>query len=154
MKKIKILIPIIIVLIGIGIVICDEANITVEDVINQQSAIDNTSPVESMIGKAESGDVSVYLYYTEDNRYGYATIKENDSFTAKFSLCSVENIDTELLEKNESIVRNYNKQELDFIYGITVNPENDTFIYENQEYRLSIFDCGDIKIGIFIKNNL
>lgn len=152
MKKIKILIPIIIVL--IGIVICDEANITVEDVINQKSAIDNTSPVESMIGKAESGDVSIYLYYTEDSRIGYATIKENDSFTAKYSLCSVENIDTELLKQNESIVRNYDKQKLDFIYGITVNPENDIFIYENQEYKLSIFDCGDFKIGIFIKNNL
>lgn len=153
MNKTKILIPIIIVLIGIGIVICDEANITVEDVIFQQSAIDNTSPVEHIIGTAKSGNLGIYLYFTEDNRIGYATIKENDSLFNKYSLCTVENISEELLINKKEIYQQYNEQQLDFYYGIIVNPQSDSIVYENQSFDLEIMDCNEYKIGIFIFDN-
>lgn len=63
MKKVlKIIIPILIVLLGVGIVFIDESNATVEDVIYQEAATGDTSPVKSMIGSEESGNINIYLY--------------------------------------------------------------------------------------------
>lgn len=154
MKKAKIFIPVLIVLIGIGIVVFDESNTTVEDVIYQQSAIDNTSPVDKMIGKVQSGDVSLYVYFTEDNRIGFSTIKENSSFYNKYSLCSVENISKELLISRKEIIGQYNEQQLDFNYGIIANPQNDTIDYNGQSYDLEILECDGLTLGVFLHNNL
>ena len=62
MKKVlKIIIPILIVLLGVGIVFIDESNTTVEDVIYQEAATGDTSPVKSMIGSEKSGNINIYL---------------------------------------------------------------------------------------------
>lgn len=151
MKKVKIFIPFLIIIIGIGIVLIDTYNTTIEDLIYEQASIDNTSPVHSKIAEINDDDIILYLYETEDKRLGYATVKINDSIFNKYSLCSVENIDTSLITEKE-IVHNYTEQGLNFVYGIIANSSEKTFQYENQEYELNNFEFNNITIGVFIHN--
>lgn len=155
MKKVpKIIIPILIVLLGVGIVFIDESNATVEDVIYQEAATGDTSPVKSMIGSEESGNINIYLYETEDGRLGFATIEESDSLLGnKYSLCTVENI-TEQLLKNNQIQREYDKQGMDFYYGVIANPSADSITYKGKNIKLKTLDYDGYKIGIYMLNNL
>lgn len=155
MKKVlKIIIPILIVLLGVGIVFIDESNATVEDVIYQEAATGDTSTVKSMIGSEESGNINIYLYETKDGRLGFATIEESDSLLGnKYSLCTVENI-TEQLLKNNQIQREYDKQGMDFYYGVIANPSADSITYKGKNIKLKILDYDGYKIGIYILNNL
>lgn len=153
-KALKIIIPILIILLGVGIVFIDESNATVEDVIYQEAATGDTSPVKSMIGSEESGNINIYLYETEDGRLGFATIEESDSLLGnKYSLCTVENI-TEQLLKNNQIHREYDKQGMDFYYGVIANPSADSITYKGKNIKLKILDYNGYKIGIYILNNL
>lgn len=153
-KALKIIIPILIILLGVGIVFIDESNATVEDVIYQEAATGDTSSVKSMIGSEESGNINIYLYETEDGRLGFATIEESDSLLGnKYSLCTVENI-TEQLLKNNQIHREYDKQGMDFYYGVIANPSADSITYKGKNIKLKILDYDGYKIGIYILNNL
>lgn len=150
MKKAKMFIPLLIIIIGVSIVFIDTYNTTLDDLIYEQSSIDNTSPVNSKIAEIENGDIILYLYETKDMRLGYATFKKNNSAFNKYSLCSVENIDLEFFANKKNIVRHYNEQNLDFTYGILVNTEDKIFEYENKEYPIEIFDFKDITFGAFV----
>lgn len=155
MKKVlKIIIPILIVLLGVGIVFIDESNTTVEDVIYQEAATGDTSPVKSMLGVEKSGNISIYIYETEDGRLGFATIEESNSLLGnKYSLCTVENITEQLLKSNQ-ICREYDKQGMDFYCGVIANPSADSITYKGKNIKLKILDYDGYKIGIYILNNL
>lgn len=151
MKKAKIFVPFLIIIIGISIVFIDTYNTTIEDLIYEQASIDNTSPLNSKIAEIEDDDIILYLYETEDMRLGYATIKINDSIFNKYSLCSVENIDSSLIEK-KGIEHHYTEQGLNFSYGVIANPSEEYYQYEGRKYKLNIFDFNNITIGAFIYN--
>ena len=84
-------------------------------------------------------------------RLGYATVKINDSIFNKYSLCSVENVDTSLIKEKE-IVHHYTEQGLNFSYGVIANPSEKYYQYTDQKYELNIFDYNNITIGVFIYN--
>lgn len=151
MKKAKIFIPFLIIIIGVSIVFIDTYQTTIEDIIYEQASIDNTSPVNSKLAEIEDGNIILYLYETEDSRLGYATIKVNDSLFNKYSLCTVENIDSSLIEKNE-IIHNYTEQGLNFSYGVIFNPTDKYFQYNGNNYELNNFDFNNITIGVFLYN--
>lgn len=152
MKKAKMFIPILIIIIGIGIVLADTCTVTVDDLINEQASIDNTSPVNSKIAEIKDDDIILYLYETEDARLGCAAVKINDSIFNKYSLCAVENVDASLVKEKE-FIRNYTEQGMNFVYGVVANPAEKYYQYEGQKYDLSLFDFEDITIGIFVYNN-
>ena len=149
MKKVQIFIPFLIIIIGISIVFIDSHNTTIEDLIYEQAGIDNTSPVNYKITEIEDNDIVLYIYETKDGRLGYATIKINDSLFNKYSLCSVENIDSSLIEKKE-IIHQYNEQGLNFSYGVIANPSDKYFQYNGQNYELNNFDFHNITVGVFL----
>lgn len=143
---------VLVVAVGAAIVFIDTANDTVEDVILYQSGLDNTSPVQSIIGSVQSNDIAVYIYWTEDGRFGCAAIKENASAFSRYSLCEVSDMLPAALLETGELTAHYAQQNLDFVYGVIANPESDTYIYEDEEYSLTLFDCGEFSAGLFLRD--
>lgn len=147
MKKARIIIPLLIIIVSVAFVFFDTSNQTIEDVINQDAATGNISPVEHEIDSIEFNNVIVYLYKAQDGRIGYATIKKDGN---SYSLCTIANIDNQMLLDKKEIIDTYSHQGLNFTYGIVVNPEDVVYEYDGNEYALNIIDTESAQIGIFL----
>lgn len=147
MKKARIIIPLLIIIVSVAFVFFDTSNQTIEDVINQDAATGSISPVEYKIDSIEFNNVIVYLYKAQDGRFGYATIKKDGN---SYSLCTIANIDNQMLLDKKEIIDTYSHQGLNFTYGIVVNPKDVVYEYDGNEYALNIIDTESAQIGIFL----
>lgn len=154
MKKVKILLPIIIIVLSLGFVVFDSANNSIEDAINIESETGSTSPVKTVIGKSEDNDVIIYIYKTEDNRFGYATVKDSKSLFNRYSVCTIGNIDESLLYSGKEIIEKYDKQNLNFTYGILFDPNDEVYEYKGNSYTLTMYEGFGYNIGVFVSNEM
>lgn len=151
MKKFKVGIVLLVIISLIGYVIYDTSHESIEDALIQDASISSLSSPEFIIDSISVDDIILCIYQANDGRLGYATIKYTERSFGKYSVCTNENIDQYFLHSNKVIANNYNHQGLNYMYGIVVEPENDTLDYEGHLYHLKICNYTNIKIGIFLE---
>ena len=152
MKKAKIIIPLIVIVLSIGFVLFDSANASVEEAINLDASTGSTSAIDTVICQKEVNDIILCIYETDDGRFGYATVKDSNSLFNRYSICTIGNIDKSSLSNGKEIIEKYDKQNVDFTYGIIFNPNSEIYEYDGHSYFLTMCSYSDFNIGIFIVN--
>lgn len=151
-KKIKLIIPVVIIALSIGYLLLSSTNMTVEDTINDYADTGSMSHVENMISEIQNDNGNILcVFETEANGFGYATLKDNKRNYNNYSVCTIGNIDDKLIKDGELVMERYDKQKTDFVYGVIVNPDDTTVTYNGKSYELSIVNYKNYKIGIFIE---
>lgn len=152
MKKFRLIIVVLLIVGALGYLYYDTSNETVEDVLTQDAAVGSLSAPERIIDSFTQDNVIMCIYQTTDGRLGYATIECTDRSYNKYSVCTNENIDDNMLTSQKSIVKTYNQMGFDYVYGIVVNPTGDSFSHDNNTYTLHTCNYNNIKIGCFLEN--
>lgn len=152
MKKLKIILPIIVIVLSIGFVLFDSLNVSIEETINQDAATGSSFVVETMICKEKADDAILCVYETTNGRFAYATLKDSQTLFNRYSVCTLANIgDSALLEEKE-IIENYDNMNMDFTYGIIFEPNSDSYEFNDESFKLKMCKYKDFNVGIFLIN--
>lgn len=153
MKKLKIILPIIIVVLSIGFVIYDSLNVSIEETINQDAATGTSFAVESMICKEKAGDAVLCVYETTNGRFGYATLKDSQTLFNRYSVCTLGNIDDISLLDEKEIIEDFDNLNMDFTYGIIFEPDSEFYELNGESYKLKMCKYEEFNVGIFLVNH-
>ena len=82
---------------------------------------------------------------------GYSTIQYKDRSYNKYTICTNENLDQNLLQPGKTMVKNYDQMGLKYTYGIVVQPTDNSLCYDKQSYQLHTCTYNNIKIGYFLE---
>lgn len=151
MKKFRLILVFLIIAGIMGYMFYSTSNETIEDVLTQDAAIGSMSAPDYIIDNITVDNVIMCIYKTTDGRLGFSTIGYGDRSYNKYTVCTNDNIDEQLLNPEKPIVRKYSHMGFNYIYGIIVEPTSDTFDYNNCSYVLHTCDYNNIKIGYFLE---
>lgn len=152
MKKIKIILPIIVIVLSIGFVLFDSLNVSLEETINQDAAAGSAFAVETMICKEKADDAILCVYETTNGRFAYATLKDSQTLFNRYSVCTLANIDDSALLDEKEIIENYDNMNMDFTYGIIFEPDSESYEYNGESFKLKMCKYKDFNVGVFIVN--
>lgn len=151
MKKLKIILPIIVVVLSLGFVLFDSLNVSIEETINQDPA-GSSFAVETMICKEKADDAILCIYETTNGRFGCATLKDSQTLFNRYSVCTLANIDDSTLLEEKEIIENYDNMNMDFTYGIIFEPDSESYEYNGESFKLKMCKYKDFNVGVFIVN--